>query len=128
MVLVAEPLPVGLSLPHLQAGVVHHDVVGVGQTHGEEHRGRIQLVDGGTEHRGHLVGCRAIGRRQILVVGKLEPAVLRLQHGHRGDVLLAPHGDDVVAGDEAPQGVPLGRHLGVGGRPAPSTVTTVVSG
>ncbi len=55
---------------------------------------------------------------QVLVVGEVEPGVVRLEHGHRGHVLLAAHRHDVVAGHEPAQGVPLRGFVGIGRWPA----------
>ena len=128
VVLVAEPLAFGLLLAHQEAGVVHHHVIGVAQTHREEDGGRIEFGDGDREDGRHVGRRRPVGRRQVLVVGELEPLVPRFEDRHGRRVLLPPHGHHVVTGDEATQRIPLRGHVGIGRVGArPSTVTTVVS-
>ena len=75
--------------------------------------------DGGSARTGAT--SAGVGRSaglEVLVVGELEPLVARLEDRHGGDVLFTPHRDHVVAGDEAPERVPLRGHFGIGGRPA----------
>ncbi len=117
VVLVAEPHAIVLRRAHEEAGVVHHDVVGVAQAHGEEDGGRVQLGDGRGRGRGPRRPASGGPRGQVLVVGEVEPAVAGLEHRHGRDVLLAPHRHHVVAGDEPAQGVPLRRLGRVGRRP-----------
>ena len=50
------------------------------------------------------------------MVDEVEPDRRRAEHGHRGAIFLAPQGDNVVAGPEAAEGVPLRRRVGILGR------------
>jgi replicative DNA helicase len=84
VVLVAEPGPVGLFGPHQQRRLVDHHVVGIAQAHGDEDGGRVELVDDRGQGGRHVGRRGAIGGGQVLVVGELEPAVVRLEHLERG--------------------------------------------
>ena len=49
------------------------------------------------------------------MVDEVEPVVVGAEDRERGEVLLAPDGDDVVAGSEPAERVPLRRLVGVAG-------------
>src|SRR5256885_98135 len=73
---------------------------------------------GAGEGGGVLWGARRILLLKVLMVDEVEPHRLGFEHFHGGAVLVAADGDDVVAGAEATERVPLTRRIGVGGRPA----------
>jgi hypothetical protein len=95
---------------------VGEDVIRIGQTHGQEDGSRIGGGDGGGQHRGHIGRPRPLVLGQVLVIGELKPDRDGGQKVHRRLVLLAPEGDNVVAGHKAPAGVPVGRLRWVGRR------------
>ena len=69
------------------------------------------------QHGRHLGRRGPIGRGQVLVVGEVEPAVVRPEHLERGQILQPAGRHDVVARLEPPEGVPLRGHLGIGRGP-----------
>ena len=103
VVLVTEPFPAHLLLAHQQRGVVGQDVVRVAQAHGDEDRGGVERGEAGAEHGRHVARRGPIGGRQVLVVGEVEPAVVRPEDLECGQILFAPRRHDIVARREPPR-------------------------
>ncbi len=94
VVLVAEPrrraVGFGQSGARQQSGLMGEDVIGIGESHGQEHRRRRGRRDRLFECPSDLGWTGALGLGEVLVVREFQPHRRGVEKRHGRSVLFAP--------------------------------------
>ena len=88
-VLVTEPRDVALVKSEQHSRFVRRDMIGIGQSHGQERRRGLRLFEDARQHFGDRRGRRPRFGRKVLIIDEVQPDRARAEHCHRGAVFLA---------------------------------------